>query len=426
MSSSVERDNPPPRLKACNACRAAKRRCDLALPACFRCTRRGIACAYPGLPPPDQMPDFLSLLNERDGFENACSDAFAFPSVSATAPFLESPAHLQSTPIQPSPWEHHLQRDPSDVIQLHPNTELTHVRTTPSVPLSTLMETRFQYAIDTLKDTPRMMVMENNTPWSHRELYSSEMPKVMQDAYACCALFITKNSINAAMVTSHVNSRHQEIVLAHLPTSREDLLAHTHALLLYQIMQVFDPDLTAAANTSSLGTLSMSALESAASLLFTCTHFPPPTELEESPDPNSHPSKTVSNPIRATPTLESTIRFWPIWLFEESARRTILFTFYFLQIVHLFRGTHSLKCDGKLGLLHSWYASAYLWNAPTALDFALVWSEREHWIVRNANFEKMLTEASPGDVDVLGRMLLVTIHGVDKLKEWFVSRGSIL
>ncbi|KAL4864745.1 hypothetical protein BDV12DRAFT_8603 [Aspergillus spectabilis] len=418
MSSSIERNNPPPRQKACDACRAAKRRCDLALPGCFRCTRRNMACVYPGLPASDQISELLALINEHEGPDTACSDQFVFPSVS-TAPVLDPP------PQTLSPWESHLQRDPSDVVYLHPNHELKHLRTKTTIPLSALVETRFQYAIATLKNTPRMMILENQTPWSHRELYSDGMPKVMQDAYACCALYITKNPINAPMITTHVHSRHQELILSPLPTSPPALLAHTHALLLYQIMQVFDPDLTAETNNSSLGNLSIAALESAASLLFSSTHFPPSDEPDTVLTSISDPSPTSNHTCLPT-TLESTMHFWKLWLFEESARRTILFTFYFLQIVHLFRGTHNLTCDGKLGLIHSWYASAYLWNAPTALDFALAWSEREHFIVRNVNFEKVLKEAMPGDVDCLGRMLMETSQGVERVRKWFLSKGAIM
>ncbi|KAL2834702.1 hypothetical protein BJY01DRAFT_224150 [Aspergillus pseudoustus] len=243
------------------------------------------------------------------------------------------------------------------------------------------------------------------------------MPKAMQDAYACCALYITKNSLNAPVITSHIHTRHQELILSPLPTSTPDLLAHTHALLIYRIMHLFDPDLHNALTTSTFDALSMSALESAAALLFSSTHFPPESE----------PTDTLMPGTSILPsTLESTMHFWKLWVFEESARRTILFTFYFLQIVRLLCGERNLLCDGKLGLVHSWYFSAYLWNAPSALDFAVAWTEREHYIVRNVNFSKVLREAQPGDIDRFGKMLLVTSQGIDRMQEWFSARGSIL
>ncbi|KAL2822109.1 hypothetical protein BJX63DRAFT_182980 [Aspergillus granulosus] len=409
MGSSVERDNPPPRRKSCEACRAAKRRCDLALPACFRCTRRNVACVYPGLPPLDLIPEMLALFNQTE-MADPCVAQFAFdapPTFQTPAP----PRQASPSPLGNRPQNSHLSA-------AHPEGyEITHVRTNPHAPLSEIMASRFQYAIDTLSDTPRRMVVENQTPWSHRELYSGGMPKVMQDAYACCALYITKNPLNAPVITSHIHTRHQELILSPLPTSAPDLLAHTHALLIYRIMHLFDPDLHNALTTSTFDALSMSALESAAALLFSSTHFPPESEPTD---------KLIHGTSILPSTLESTMHFWKLWVFEESARRTILFTFYFLQIVRLLRGERNLFCDGKLGLLHSWYFSAYLWNAPSALDFAVAWTEREHYIVRNIDFSQVLREAQPGDVDCFGKMLLVTSQGIDKIQEWFSARGSLL
>jgi hypothetical protein len=321
--------------------------------------------------------------------------------------------------------------------------QMVHIRSEMTFTLSELMSSRFQYAIDILKDTPRMMVTENQTAWSHAQLYGNGMPRVMQgtshlppfhflksrtfakwqlDAYACCALYITKTPINGPMITAHIHSRHQELVLSPLPATPPDLLAHTQALLLYQVMHLFDADLHAANTASSLSTLSMSALQAAASLLFSSTHFPPsPDHGLDTGGPDSNPSPSI-----LPPTVTSPVPFWTLWIFEESARRTILFTFYFIQILRLVRGDKDMKCDGKLGLLHSWYSSAYLWNAASAADFAEAWKEKKHFIVRNVDFSKVLSEALPGDVDVLGRMLLVTSLGAEKMREWFLGRGAVL
>jgi len=373
----------------------------------------------------------LDLFNQTEmSPAGPCVAEFSFD---APPPTFES--LLLETPSQPSPSTsplgNLLQNKVISVTHSDGN-KIMHIRTNPHAPLSEIMASRFQYAIDTLSDTPRMMVVENQTPWSHRELYADGMPKVMQgihssslneyctnksDAYACCALYITKNPLNAPVITSHIHTRHQELILSPIPTSTPDLLAHTHALLIYRIMHLFDPDLHNALTTSTFDTLSMSALESAAALLFSSTHFPPESE----------PADTLMSGTSILPsTLESTMHFWKLWVVEESARRTILFTFYFLQIVRLLRGERNLLCDGKLGLLHSWYFSAYLWNAPSALDFAVAWAEREHYIVRNVDFSKVLLEAQPGDIDCFGKMLLVTSQGIDRMQEWFSVRGGIL
>ncbi|KAL3476998.1 hypothetical protein BJX99DRAFT_133816 [Aspergillus californicus] len=417
--SSIERTNPPPRRKSCDACRAAKRRCDLALPACLRCTRRNIPCAYPGLPAPDLIPEMLALLSEPVGTSCVTAEEFDFAPLQGFSfdALLDVHSQLQ---VQTCPLDQ-LQYS-SPMVYLTGNHEMTHVRTGTKLSLDDLMASRFQYAIDILRDTPRMMVMENQTPWSHRELYRKGMPRAMQDAYACCALYITKNPLNAPMVTSHIHSRHQELLFSPLPTEGADLLAYTQALLLYLIMHLFDPDLNNVNSASSLDTLSMSALETTASLLFNTTHFPP----EPEPEPEIQPNTLTPTTITLPPNSPSATPFWTLWTTEESARRTILFTFYFLNILRLLRGEHSMQCDGKLGILHSWYLSAYLWNAGSAIEFAAAWAGREHFIVRNVNFENVLAFAGVDDVDCFGRMLLVTSRGVDRVREWFGGKGGVL
>ncbi|KAL4908860.1 hypothetical protein BDW74DRAFT_165586 [Aspergillus multicolor] len=363
------------------------------------------------------IPQLLALMNgQSDGGASTCADEFVFEPMPAPPPVVDLGFDLgHETPVESSasPLDDQGKLYTVPVPVYTGSGEMVHVRSEMTFSLSELMASRFQYAIDILKDTPRKMVTENQTPWSHTQLYSNGMPKAMQDAYACCALYITKNPINAPMITSHIHSRHQELTLSPLPSSPVDLIAHTHALLLYTIMHLFDADLHAANTAVGLDTLTMSALQSAASLLFNSTHFPPQLDT-----PSSNSNSAIITPAGAP--------FWTLWLFEESARRTILFTFYFLQILRLFRGDNDMKCDGKLGLLHSWYASGYLWNASSAVEFASAWEERKHFIVRNVDFGEVLRDAQPGDVDTLGRMMLVTSLGVGRVREWFCGRGAIL
>jgi hypothetical protein len=178
MSSSVERDNPPPRRKSCEACRAAKRRCDLALPACFRCTRRNVLCVYPGLPAPELMPELLALFNQPE-MPDPCMTQFTLGNTPTfDSVLLETPPPSIHEP-SPAPLNHRPQNSPISVTYSQ-SFEITHVRTRAHAPLSEIMASRYQYALDTLSDTPRMMVVENQTPWSHRELYSDGMPKAMQ------------------------------------------------------------------------------------------------------------------------------------------------------------------------------------------------------------------------------------------------------
>lgn len=180
MNSFSERNNPPPRRKSCEACRAAKRRCNLDLPTCFRCTQRGLACVYPGLPSAELLPELLELISETSVAEYSCASQFTF----TPAPGLDlHDAHPQAL-FAPSTLQT-IPQDLSPVIYLQSN-EMIHIPTKYSTPLSALMASRFQYAIDRLMDTPRMMVTENQTPWSHSQLYKDGMPQAMQGILSWC------------------------------------------------------------------------------------------------------------------------------------------------------------------------------------------------------------------------------------------------
>jgi hypothetical protein len=187
------------------------------------------------------------------------------------------------------------------------------------------------------------------------------------------------------------------------------MLARTHALILYQIMRLFDSDIRSQATAEALFT----TLEASVLNLMRTTYVPDPKE------------PTDLLPLSMDPIIE----FWESWVLQESARRTVLLTYYFMQINKFFlQGKVPVQCDGKLGIYgdHAWYLSAHLWNAQSAFDFAVAWAEREHFIVYNLDFSSALVNAQPGDLDMFGRMLLVTILGIDEATAWFYVRGAIL
>lgn len=169
---------------------------------------------------------------------------------------------------------------------------------------------------------------------------------------------------------------------------------------------MFDSDIRFCAATEKVFPM----LESAIFSLLGCLHLPDP-----------------ANPADLLPSsMESIMDFWTSWAFQESARRTVLLGLYSSQIYKLLQGTASMYCDGRLGLVHAWYSSAHLWNAETAFDFAVAWTERQHFVITNADFSDVLQNAHADDVDLFTKMLLVTVLGIDKAKAWFQARGALL
>ncbi|KAK2590880.1 hypothetical protein QQS21_011434 [Conoideocrella luteorostrata] len=267
---------------------------------------------------------------------------------------------------------------------------------------------RLQFAIDEIKKAPSSMILETQTPWCHPLLYRDGMPKSMQDAHASCALYLAKNAVNAPIIMQAIETNASSLLLSPPPSTADllPILAYTQSLILYQIIRLFDGGISARSSAER----TIPALEHSAMCLLAHVRFdlePPSTELPLYP-------------------LAPTISFWHDWIVQESARRTLLFCFFFLQVYRLLVGQKGLECDGRLGLCHSWTLSRYLWTAGTAVQFAGVWKERNHFVVTDAQFGEVLKEAQAGDVDWFGRMFMSTLLGVEEAEGWFMSRGGEL
>jgi hypothetical protein len=317
--------------------------------------------------------------------------------------------------------------DPSWDLFISPKFELAMPRTKPLTPLSEIIASKLQFAVDVLKNAPSMMVLETQLPWCHPQLYKKYMPRAMQgnfdfydppmsavkiliqlllDAYSCCSMYMSRNETNTPVIMSLLDARTEDLLSTQQPTTLVDLLARAHALLLYQIMRLFAGDVRSHATANSL----FGALESTVVALCDSLYFPNPSES----------NKLL--PLSMDPIIE----FWEWWVLQESARRTMLLTFYFIQIYKVLRGDVPVYCDGKLGLSHSWYLSAELWNSQSAFDFAVAWAEKDHFVVRDLDFTTILENAQPDDVDLFGRMLIVTLLGIDGAKAWFYAKGAIM
>lgn len=179
---------PKPRQKSCTGCKSAKRRCDLAYPACSRCVERRVICVYHGRPPPVSM----NITPERSSTTGLSQDLWqpVAPPTSIGEYFTTTQQYSlddmhELIESQFNDFDHSLQdsllsvlddlQSPSDY-----ELSLTRARARPPRPLSEILASRLQFSIDAFKDAPRMMVMENQMPWCHPHLYKTCMPKSMQ------------------------------------------------------------------------------------------------------------------------------------------------------------------------------------------------------------------------------------------------------
>ncbi|KPM40288.1 hypothetical protein AK830_g6270 [Neonectria ditissima] len=257
--------------------------------------------------------------------------------------------------------------------------------------LNTRMWYRLEYALEQLAKALEMMVLENSTPWCHSQLYADEMPRAMQDAQACCALYMARNKANEASVFRIIHDRAKDLIAAPLPATSLEALARVQALILYQIIQLFDGD------PFAHGATRRNLPDPSATIISLFQHIPKP---QISP-------------------LSVSCDCWTSWVFEESARRTLAVAILLKMYATLLDWQMPLLCDMGLYCSSAWTVSAHLWKAVDVGEFMAAWREKNRFIATSHEMVHILVKAEPEDIDPCSKILLTTLMGPEEVKKWF-------
>lgn len=283
-----------------------------------------------------------------------------------------------------------------------------------------LMRTHLQYAIDEVRAGPRSMVLQNGTPWSHPALYRDDTPRCMQDAYTCCALYLSKNDANAPLVLRIINARAAELAKAPLPSEPSALLAYVQAMLLYLILQLLDGDVSARASAES-------RLQNLQAAVLAMTVKLPPADAVAAMDSTGDCLSLQTS--MGLGVFAEARKFWTEWIFEESRRRTCMVAFFFLQAYRLLNGAAEYACysyedfpANRLG----WTVSAHLWEADSVGQFLRSWGDKKRFHIKRFHMDDVLAYGRPEDLDVYSRMMFTSIMGIDKIESWLGAHGSKL
>ncbi|KAH6697160.1 hypothetical protein F5X68DRAFT_238482 [Plectosphaerella plurivora] len=418
--TSLERDNPPPRRKSCLACTKARRRCDQATPSCQRCAQRTIACQYPAGARPRRMPAAGPTLSPSESipglFDLPTTPQASFDMLGTVEPsddlFGGLGSNLNFMDLEADPG-----RDMSlDLINPPPltTTQLALVpsRLATNAQKTRALTTRLQYGVDQVIAAPRLMVSENYMPWCHAHLYDDGMPRSMQDAVSSAALHAAKNDRNTRVIRDCIESRVQDLLSSPSPFAPLDLLARAQALFMYQTLRLSDPDPRVRLSYDA----TMPHLEESAYALLPHITFHDPAEADHAPDP------LPLYPIAAARDA------WLLWIFMESARRTLAMILFFV-VAHRFVRGEMTQCNTNKYVSRSVTLSAHLWQAKDPVDFALAWRNKRHYVVHGDSMDAvvaMLEDAKSDDIDELGKIFLASVMGRDEAKGWLALRGASL
>jgi hypothetical protein len=399
------------RQKSCSECQKGKRRCDLGKPSCARCLKQHLTCSYPQNS--DQLPaasaeDLFQDIDEFDmsglplSMSNTGTETLSLNLDVPTLPPTDFDLEAGITSLDCLNTMMYSSTNGEDRMAL----ERAYIRiekTFSAAHIAPFAKSRMRWSMEKLKLTPKSMVEENGTPWQHPMLYAENMPLFMQNAYAACALHLARNSTNNEFVTRFIKTHAEALASSPLPQQPSEILARAHALMLYQSMLVFGGDIS---------------LFSQAELLLPCMEEVGYSLLNLA---NQEEDETGTLPLYPSAAARAS---WTAYIFRESLSRTVLAVFQFVTLCSLLRG-QLVACAPHLAYGIKLAVSAHLWDAKSALDYALAWNNKKYFIVKDLEFEDVLRHALPEDLDTFSKMMLVGLRGEDDIKGWFYTKGGI-
>ncbi|RDW87899.1 hypothetical protein BP5796_03593 [Coleophoma crateriformis] len=409
-SSTRSSSNHGPRRTSCDECSKAKRRCDRRAPECSRCAKLHLNCRYLRHQPPyrevlDQLDSGLDLFNGSNTFPLPLPGDEDMASTLPSAEDLDL-AFLDETILPQEPtsaldagadhdWEFSKPQITDDRAPEFAESDLANPA-----------ESRLYYGTQLLKTAPATMVLKNSTPWCHSLLYIDNMPRSMLDAHASCALYLAKNDINKQTVFRAINACVKDLLCAPEPVTPFEKLARMQSLILYQIMRLFDDDAYKCSSTKvrfrAQGEATIEVFEQKASAFLKILD-----EQKQSCIGNIQESESSYSSFASIPSFTNASPMPAIshstWIFEESSRRTALACYFLMGFYGMLKGK---ACSGQeLNYDFSFTASSRLWNAPSEFDFKIVFKERCYFVVQHLQFDELLRNASPSDINDFGKMV---------------------
>lgn len=278
------------RQKSCNACVKAKRGCDKRHPVCSRCEEKKISCIYAkrsyaeafqsgfdfdpvgldmswaGLTAPSSSIDLVDDIPPSPATCLPTLDAFIDPFLtfadeqatsSSDMQLINSPSARGQLGQQQENQQGLSKFDYAQMADICVCYSLIRSKKMPPLILNKIQyepwqvydpNTKAHFIVQSLKSYPSTFAKDSHTPWMHRYLYKDQMPSSIQSCLTVSALYSSMTSSNKASVFRVLCQSLDELKQQQLANTPQEKLARAQALFLYQIICLFDGDLTLRSN----------------------------------------------------------------------------------------------------------------------------------------------------------------------------------
>ncbi|KAJ5671180.1 hypothetical protein N7507_000307 [Penicillium longicatenatum] len=242
--------------------------------------------------------------------------------------------------------------------------------------------------LQNIKRYPQVFVSSRKTPFIHSRLYDAYLPDAIQDAFTALAAYGTKNSETEDLVFRILENKTTNLVAQDHDTSTlPQLLAAVHALMLFQIIQLFDGDI----RQRSLAEQHMDTLRN--------WNFQLQIRTGE-----------------LTPALT-----WQEWIVAESARRTVIFA---MIIEGLYLALKTGHCPNvKAMSILPFTPEASLWDLSTSASWLAESDHLRSETVLYGDFSRGWQEGQVrGRLDGFQKLLLIPCMG-ERYREFLEIDG---
>jgi hypothetical protein len=420
---------------ACCACARSKRKCGRQMPSCARCADSGRSCVYPpsrsrtasSYRPllSDALRGSMSRVEGRLPAEVAGNTSsgtadlistddlmldLAFPLVDSDFAAQLSIVQMPSIPATRADWF------------LAPETwKISHTWNT-SVTAAAGRATMKKYLV-VVQSWFEHWVTRGSNPFIHARLYSANFPTCVQIAYATLTSYIHRTPANTDAVLQIVEDRSNDLLRENgaflervdeeewADGGEQDLdlfaqLARLHALMVYQIIGLFDGDIRSrhvaeghmAVQNSWVGKLFLSAAQGLSN-----TH-------------NISTSLSGCLPRASTDSQQQ----WYLWILSESIRRTWLVAVSISPIYCALQKRWS-TCPG--GIMYT--NRSGLWDAASATEWEKQCLGRNVAFLQRFECSRLLDEAEPADIDEFGTAMLDMTFNEELLEKWRDRSGGL-
>ncbi|PON27096.1 hypothetical protein TGAM01_v204045 [Trichoderma gamsii] len=403
--------SPPPR-SACIACAKAKRRCTKNLPACRRCSQRGLNCRYPPLKLTIELPD----------------DFKDMPALASTGIL----AAVETPPPSQDLWGF------NDLVNnmntcFHPPVWFLLPESWAIVHQPAPYQQSESLSGGLLDSTERILswlqqwVNDCSCPFIHAHLYKDDLPSCIQNAFTATAAYFAKTAANKGLILRIIEGNCNALLdqLEDGLDAGEDTatsgtfhyLARTQTLLIYQIIRLFDGDIRSRAQAEN----SMDLLLSWAGQLWESASKDAELAIYEKASLTSSITADrcggISDP-NAFRVDGSVPALWRAWYAAESIRRTYV-AIIFVQGMYQTLKQGWACCPGGV----SFTVTNGLWDSPSAHTWWELFIQDTAPPAQSLQLERLLLENQPAEVDAFVQPLLVASYGHERVDQWITQQA---